>query len=255
MSKQNNTNTTNTTSINPFANLEAVTSANTTRKLAFTDILQTTAKSRATELVKSCTTPELAEQANRMLDSGDPADLLSLIHAVISDETIKQDATVLADCPTDDLPKMLESQRSNRSKAKRKGLRTSGITNVVDYVSAMYAELLIRETTGKSYNGGGNKLSDNHEELAANADLLDRKIASLASKKSRLSKLAALGDAAATTQLNEIEQELSELRALRPSKAKVSIKSVKLDDVRAALASLDESDMTPELLELMKKLG
>ena len=254
MKKQNNQNltTTEATTINPFNNLEAVVTKQTSRKLAYTNQLQATARARAIELTKACTDPERATKANTMLATGNVDILLGLIYDMFTDETIRQDAAFMEPATSDELAKMLESQRSNRSKAKRSGL--TAMTNVLGFISAMYAELMIRSVSGKAYNASGNKLTDDRTELAADSALLTKKINSLASKKSRLSKLA-IYDESAKTELEQVESELKELRALRPERTRTAVKSKLQDEVRAALASLKESDMTPELLELMKKLG
>lgn len=115
----NNTVRTNT---NPF---EALTSQNTSgavRRLDYTPALQEKARVRALDICKSKMTAEQAAQANTMMDSGNPTDLLALIAMFYDDEQIVTDAhAVLDGCTPDDLPKMLESQRSNRSKAKSLG--------------------------------------------------------------------------------------------------------------------------------------
>ena len=185
-----------------------------------------------------------------MLQDRTPESLLAFITTGLTSEDLTQAATVLDGCPEDDLPKMLESQRSNRSKAKRTGL--TAMPKVIDYVSSMVAELLIREKTGKAYNAAGTKLATDHEALAADQDLLTRKINSLASKKSRLNKLAAYDDKA-KAELAEVEAELQELRALRPTKTKKTVKSVKLDDLKAGLAagSISTEDLQA-LLEMVK---
>lgn len=250
--KQNKNNT-ETNVINPFAELQASTEANVTRRLDFTPVLQDKARTRATELCKACTTEDLQVKANRMMDTGAPADLLDLIHSVYDDETIKADSAVLDGCPEDELDKMLESQRSNRSKSKRAGLRTK-LTNTVAYISAMYAELLIREKTGKPYNAGSRQIEYDLDALKNDQDALKRKINSLASKKSRLTKLAEYDESAAS-ELAEVEGQLAELRALRPTKSHTAVKSVPVDVLKKALASLDKADMPEDVLELIEKIG
>lgn len=142
----------NTTTINPFEFVE--TAESKTRRLDFTPALQEKARARAVELIKTVGSErqDLADLANAMMDSGNPADLLTLINSIYDHETIVADSAVLDGCSEEDLAKMLESQRSNRSKAKRAGLRAK-LANTVAYISAMYAEMLIREKTGKVYNG------------------------------------------------------------------------------------------------------
>lgn len=239
---------------NPFESLDATSSsAGMIRRLDYTPALQTRARERATQLCKSCVTEELQLLANQMMNSGNPADLLNLIHAVYDESTITADSEVLEGCPDSDLAKMLESQRSNRSKAKRAGLRVK-LANTVSYISAMYAELMIRERTGKAYSASGNKIELNVDELAKDQDALKRKINSLASKKSRLSKLAEY-DEQAKSELLEVESQLAELRALRPTKTKTAVKSVPVDELKKALASLDASEIPSDILALIEKIG
>lgn len=252
MKKNQTTTAAAATAINPFDGLEATVTKQASRKLAYTDQLQATARARAIELTKACTSPELADKANTMLSTGSVDILIDLIHEVVSDETIRSDSEFMDLASSEELAKMLESQRSNRSKAKRSGLKS--MTNVLSFISAMYAELMIRSVSGKAYNASGNKLTDDRSVLAGDSELLAKKINSLASKRSRLVKLAVY-DESAKTELEQVEAELKELRALRPERTRTVVKSRLQDEVRAALSSLDEKDMTPELLELMKKLG
>lgn len=241
-----------TTTINPFEFAE--TAENKTRRLDYTPALQEKARARAVELIKTvgAERQDLADQANAMMDSGNPADLIALIEAVYDHDTIVADAAVLDGCPDDDLPKMLESQRSNRSKAKRAGLRAK-LHNTVAYISAMYAELLIREKTGKVYNGT-TTIELDMDALANDQEALKRKINSLASKKSRLSKVAQY-DAAAKAELDQVEADLASLRALRPNPVKTAVKSITADELRKALSLLNPDEVPAEVLELMQKIG
>lgn len=251
--KANNTNRKESVPTNnPFAMLASAPSEKAVHHLDYTPALQNKAHERAIELCKSCTTPELQEKANRMMDTGDAADLIDLIHSVFDDETIKSDATVLDGCPDGDLAKMLESQRSNRSKSKKAGLK-SKLQNTVAYISAMYAELLIRQKTGKAY-AGTTAITLDIDKLKSDDDLLKRKINSLASKKSRLHKLAEY-DEAAKAELNEVESQLAELRALRPNASRTAVKSVSVTELKKALKQLDKADLPEDVLALIEKLG
>lgn len=254
MNKNTEKSTTNQNA-NPFNFAAEVSTETKTRRLDFTPALQDTARARATDLVKLVSTErlDLADLANKMMDTGAPTDLLELIRAVYDDEKIKADAAVLDDCPDEQLAKMLESQRSNRSKAKRAGLRVK-LSNTVAYIAAMYAELLIREKTGKSYNGTNRQTELDYDQLATDTDMLGRKINSLASKKSRLTKLAQY-DEAAKAALEETEAELARLRSLRPTTTKSVVKSMDINTLREVLSKLDESELPDEVVELMKKLG
>lgn len=239
-----------TTVVNPFENLTAVTTTQSgTRKLAYTAVLQDKARAMTTDLIRRAGgDATLAPLANAMLADKTPESLLAFINAGIDAESMSAAALVLDGCPADDLPKMLESQRSNRSKAKRTGL--TAMPKVIDYVASMVGELLIRERTGKAYSTTG-KLPTDHDTLAADQDALVKRINSLASKKSRLVKLAAY-DTAAKAELDAVEAELQDLRALRPNKSKTVVKSIKLDDVKAALAAMSEEEKA-SLLALMQQ--
>lgn len=242
----------NTTTINPFEFVE--TAENKTRRLDFTPALQEKARARAVELIKTvgAERQDLADLANAMMDSGNPADLLTLINSIYDHETIVADAAVLDGCSEEDLAKMLESQRSNRSKAKRAGLRAK-LANTVAYISAMYAEMLIREKTGKVYNGS-TAIELDMDALANDPEALKRKINSLASKKSRLAKVAQY-DETAKAELDQVEADLASLRALRPAPTRTAVKSITTDELRKALAMLNPDEVPAEVLELMKKIG
>ena len=245
-----------TVSTNPFAFDLTATETSATRRLDFTPALQEKARARATELVKACANPEkpdLQAMANKMMDTGVAADLLDLIHAVYSEEDIQSDASVLDECPEEDLAKMLESQRSNRSKAKHTGLRTK-LPVTITYIASMYAELMIRVKTGKAYNGSARTLAVDVESLKNDPDQLKRKINSLASKKSRLSKLAEFDDEA-KTELDEVEAQLAELRALRPAKTRTAVKSMPVAELKKALKELDKDGLPEDLLALIAKIG
>ena len=240
---------TETPVVNPFESLAAVTTTQSgTRKLAFTGVLQDKARAMTTDLIRRAGgDAELAPLANQMLKDKTPESLLAFITKGIGAADLTEAAKVLDGCPEDDLPKMLESQRSNRSKAKRTGL--AAMPKVIDYVASMVGELLIREKTGKAYAATG-KLETDHEALAADQDQLVKRINSLASKKSRLTKLAAY-DATAKSELEAVEAELQELRALRPNKTKTTVKSVSITDVKAALAAMSDEEKA-SLLALMQ---
>jgi len=244
-----------TTNNNPFS-FEAEQDSSKTRKLAYTDTLINTASSKAHNLMtEGCSTDELKALANKMLE-GNPSDLVSLIQAVYGDEQIKADAEVLHGCDEDQLKRMLESRRSDRSVAKRKGLRTSAV-NCRAYISAMYAELMIREKLGMSYSGT-TTASDLDE---ADTDAVERKIRSLQSKQSRLRKLAAY-DADAKAELTGVQDEISRLQGLRPDKvvAKSALKDVSVTELRKALDTVDinslpeaEQEKIRSMIELLAR--
>lgn len=250
-----------TTTINPFAfATEELSTSSAIRRLDYTPALQEKARAMATELIKTVADrqdAELIEKANQMMDTGSAETLFSLVQDVFGDEAIVEASQVLQGCAEDDMPKMLESQRSNRSKAKKAGIR-SKMTNCVAYVSAGIAEMLLRQAMGKPYQGAGRNTELDTEALTGDPEALRRRINSLASKKSRLSKLANY-DEKARAELDEVEAQLAELRGMRPDKSKTVVtKSVQLKAVREALQSLsaEELEALPESMrELARKLG
>lgn len=240
---------------NPF---QFATEANDSksRKLAYTSILMDTANRRAHEVMtEKCNTPELKELANTMMD-GDPNILVQLLTEIYG-ETIKTDADILDGCDEDQLKKMMESRRSDRSTSKRKGIRTSAV-NCRSYISAMYAELMIREQLHTPYTGS---FAGSSELDETDLEAVGRRIKSLQSKKCRLKKLADYDEDAAT-ELSETEAEIERLSALRPTTrvaGKTVIKDLKLDELRDMLKTIDPETL-PEserdkLVDLMQKIG
>lgn len=211
-------------------------------------------RSRAANLMLTVSKdPELQALGARMLQ-GDPADLIELIGKVYDDEAIKADSILLDGATEEHLSSLLESRRSERSKTK-KTLATA--KDIKKYIAAMYAELLIREYWQKPYSSTSSGIVVDVNDL----DTVNRKIASLRSKKSRLKKLAAYEPAAAE-ELETIESELDELTALRPTTKTVTktiIKDASVEQVRDALKLIDSSKLSEEeqakLQDLMAKLG
>lgn len=243
--------------VNPFENLTAVdSSAATSRRLGYTPLLVDCANKRASEIMLKGS--EHAELANKVIADGMVADLLELINTVTPEGQIESDAALLDGCDDDQLARLLESRRSDRSKAKKKGLTTS-VTVCKAYISAMYAELMIRAKTGKAYTGSNAAADYDVDQLASDQDALNKKIASLRSKQSRLRKLAQF-DPQAKSELESLAEEINRLNALRTGtrRTRTTIKDTSIDDIRKALDSIDPETL-PEneratLLELMAKI-
>lgn len=244
---------------NPFAGLTAAASSNSdSRRMDFTPALINRANQRAQEVMLKGS--EHAELANKVINDGDTSDLLELIDTILGQELIAQDAEVLEGCDPDQLARLLESRRSDRSKAKKKGLNSSVIV-CKTYISAMYAELMIRIKMDKPYAGAPTALNYSIDELAKDQDALTRKIASLQSKQSRLRKLAEY-DEAAKSELSELQAEIARLSDLRTGtrvKTKTAVQSPDIEAIRATLKSIDPATLPVEdqekFLALMAKLG
>lgn len=242
------------TAENPFEALSAaVTQDHATRKLAWTDTLNSIAAERSLAVIKTASDKaELHELANRMMD-GNPADLLDLFAQTGVDALVHDDAAKLDGADEDTLKRMLESRRSDRSKAKRKGIRSS-MANCRTYVASMYAELVIRDAMGKPYTGTAGAQAIDVD--TTDAEAVSRKVKSLQSKKCRLKKLVEAGDETLREELDATVAEIERLSAYRPTvKSTTVVKSIKVDELRAALASLSEADLTDELRALKERIG
>lgn len=244
-----------TTNLFETLTAENVTTTGTGRRLNHTVELNRIAAERATEVIKKASeTPELRDLANKMLD-GDPADLMTLFEKAGALERVSTDAhDALDGADEDELKRLLESRRSDRSKCKRKGIGSSMLV-CRNYVACMYAELMVRDAMGKPYTGtrgvtGGSALDE------SDLDAVNRRVKSLQSKKCRIKKLADAGVPGAEAELTEVVAEIERLSALRPTRStgKVVVKSIKVDELRDALNKI-EGDVPAEILELMAKLG
>lgn len=240
---------------NPFAGIGAAeTKDSGFKKLDKTPELVATSNSRAHQFLKDMPGhPEMFADANQMLDTGDYSLTVKLLTDIIGVDTIVADAKFLADCTEETFSSLLESRRSDRSKTKAKGLRTS-IQVTEKFVACVYAEMLVRHASGKVYNPEATGSSVDEGDLKA----ITAKIKSLQSKASRL-KLPARYDDGMAKILKETQDEIARLSALRPTASKTAVKSIKADDLRAALKKLDmatvpESDRAA-YEELIAKLG
>lgn len=245
-----------TVKADPFAALmagqQSGDAATQSRKLDLTPVLTATAMQRALETIQTAAAREdLHALANQMMD-GDPAVLLSLFDATGISAHVADDAAALAGADEDQLKRLLESRRSDRSKCKHKGIKTN-IATCRAYVAAMYAELMVREAMGKPYTGAvGATASDVDTD---DLDAVNRRIKSLQSKKCRLGKLVQAGDETQRPEYEATVAEIERLQAFRPTTTKTVVKSVKVDELRAALALLKADEVPEEVRALMEKIG
>lgn len=248
-----------TTTQNPFETLSAAVTNEQSRKLDYTPVLISTAEARAHELMlATAKKPELHKLANSALDGAAP-ELINLISAVFDAETIKSDAACLEGADEDQLGRLLESRRSDRSKTKAKGPR-SDIRTAQRYIATMYAELMIRDYWQKPYAAPVSQVID-EDALKADQDALNRKIRSLQSKQSRLKRLAA-HDAGAQAEFEEVQADIERLKELRISTrvvTKQAVKDLQVDELRSVLSAIDPETLSEEdqasYIELMKKIG
>lgn len=247
----------NTTAINPFENLSVSTEATGTRRLSYSAALIARANELAQKVILGGT--EHAELAQKVISDAMTGDLLQLIDLTIGAEAIKSEADVLNGCSDEELAKLLESRRSDRSKAKKKGPATSMVV-CKTYISAFIAELLVRQKLGKDYQSAGSSRAAEYDpaELAKDQEALVRKIKSLQSKQCRLKKLADV-DPGAKEQYDQVVAEIARLNELRVGKTRVTtqkivIKADELTAVREMLKTIDPTTLAGDDAEKFEKL-
>ena len=253
--------TSDTPVVNPFDfSAMPVENKSESRRLDYTPALIDFANRRAQELMLNQVKlrPDLTSSVQKVLKDLNPNDLADLLTDYFG-ETIDSDAEVLDGCDDNQLGRLLESRRSDRSKAKTKYSKQPNMSNCKSYLSAMYAELMIRVQTGKPYSGSTNGQSVDVDE--SDLEAISRRVKSLQSKKCRLKPLAEYDDSA-REDLEEVEAEINRLNSLRPNTratTKVVVKDLSVDQIRAALKSISVEDLTEgeaeKYFELLQKLG
>ena len=191
------------------------------------------------EIVK--TDKAIGAQLMDCLKSGTAPVLFELLEDNFSDEIV-EDSEFLSGATESQLDRLLESRRSDRSTTKRKGFKT--LKAVMDYLAAGYAELVIRQASGKEYS------ATRGIELDGSEDAIKRRIASLRSKQSRNKKLALL-DPTVAEELEEVKAEIERLQGLL-GKAPSS-KQLK-SDLMSELKKLDLASLPPETADRIRKL-
>ena len=239
---------------NPFDFLSAGQTESKTNRIAYTPALKAQSEARTTELIHAVAKDQAKlDLFKECIETGKAVKMIDLIKSVFDEETIHTDSLILSGATEKEFDSLLESRRSERSKARAN--KIVSMDQAHKFFSAMYAEILVREAWNKPYEAAGTELDQ------SDLDAVNRKIKSLQSKKSRLNKLASY-DAQAKKELMEVEAEIERLGSLRPNSnvsSKTTIKSADVDTVRAALKQLDMSalseDEQAKVLALMAKLG
>lgn len=205
--------TTNNTEAMGFNFTEAAVAATTGRTIPGSAELISTCNTLALDAIKKASQdPEIGALA-AAVQSGDHAALEAFVEKAIEVPS----ADMLEGATEDELSRLLESRRSDRSKAKKAGLTT--LDTIRRYISAWIAELVIRAKSGKAYKaptGGGIVLDE-----SADRDTITRKIKSLQSKKCRLSQAyrvvvaAGADNEALRTEIEALDAEIARLNGIR----------------------------------------
>lgn len=200
--------------------------------------------------ISKSTDAELIASIQPILASGDYANTCELIGKFYDDATIADKTSFLKSCSSTELDRLLESRRSDRSKARKAGLAQ----NFPRFLADVIAEKAIRLTSGKQYNqSGAGTTAIDVEALAADQVALNKKIRSLQSRISVLrSKLQyAPADHPGHAEIARLQEQVRELQAHRVSTT--SHKTVAVTDKRS-LAEAVANMSDDERAELLKQL-
>lgn len=185
------------------------------------------------------TTKDMIDEA---LDSGTYSSACNLIETVIG----APQCGALAECTDDELSRLLESRRSDRSKTKKKGLRTN-VAVMLTYFAAVIAEMAIRAASGKEYVAQSAATTIDVEALALDQEALNKKIRSLQSKQSNLRRalkyIPADTDAPERDELKRVQAQIEELQSRRTSTVKtVTTKVPSAEVLKKAIAAMSEEE-------------
>lgn len=198
------------------------------------------------------TTKDMIDEA---LDSGTYSSACNLIEAVIG----TPQCGALAECTDDELSRLLESRRSDRSKTKKKGLRTN-VAVMLTYFAAVIAEMAIRAASGKEYVAQSAAATIDVEALALDQEALNKKIRSLQSKQSNLRRalkyIPADTDAPERDELKRVQAQIEELQSRRTSTVKtVSAKVPSAETLKQAIAAMSEEEKQALIAQLQAVNG
>lgn len=249
------TNTTSTTENTTVASLFQAASVSTASRAipgaAELQVFSQTAGNDIFMQLSASTDAELMQTVTGLLASGDYSDACKLVNQFYDDKKIAEGTAFLKKCDTAELDRLLESRRSDRSKARKAGLTTCFPRFLADVV----AEMAIRIASGKAYavSSTGHGAID-VEALAADQIALNKKIRSL---QSRISVLRSKGQYAPADwegfkQIEELKQTVNELMAHRVSTGNRTTKTVV--DKRTVADAIGNMS-ADELAELQAKIA
>ena len=233
---------------------QTVASATTGRGIPGAIELQQVSQVLANELfasISKSTDAELIASIQPILASGDYANTCELIGKFYDDTTIADKTSFLKSYSSTELDRLLESRRSDRSKARKAGLAQ----NFPRFLADVIAEKAIRLTSGKQYNQNSTGTTAiDVEALAADQVALNKKIRSLQSRISVLrSKLQfAPADHPGHAEIARLQEQVRELQAHRVSTGRVVTKTV-VD--KRTVADAISNMSADELAELQAKIA
>jgi len=207
--------------------------------------LISTCNTLALDAIKLASTdPEIGALA-AAVQSGDHEALVAFVDKAVE----VPDKSMLDGATEDELSRLLESRRSDRSKAKKAGLTT--LDTIRRYISAWIAELVIRAASGKAYKAPSTGFSVEDMD-GADRDAITKKIKSLQSKRCRLSQAyraivaAGVTDTVLKDQLDQIDadiKKLNDMRGVQPKAVKTSNTVPTNDQLAEYLKSLSPEEL------------
>lgn len=201
--------------------------------------------------ISKSTDAELIASIQPILASGDYANTCELISKFYDDTTIADKTSFLKSYSSTELDRLLESRRSDRSKARKAGLAQ----NFPRFLADVIAEKAIRLASGKQYNQNSTGTTAiDVEALAADQVALNKKIRSLQSRISVLrSKMQfAPADHPGHAEIARLQEQVRELQAHRVSTSRVVTKTV-VD--KRTVADAISNMSADELAELQAKIA
>lgn len=238
-------NKTNKKEATGFAFADTSVQAVTGRTIPGSQELISTCNTLALDAIKKASTePEIGALA-AAVQSGDHEALVAFVDKAVE----VPDKSMLDGATEDELSRLLESRRSDRSKAKKAGLTT--LDTIRRYISAWIAELVIRAASGKAYKAPSTEFSVEAMD-GADRDAITRKIKSLQSKRCRLSQAyraivaAGVTDTVLKDQLDQIDADikaLNDMRGVQPKAVKTSNTVPTNDQLAAYLKSLSPEEL------------
>lgn len=244
----NNTNRTEATGFN-FTGTSA--QAVTGRTIPGSQELISACNELALDAIKLASTdPEIGKLA-AAVQTGDHEALVAFVDKAVE----VPDKSMLDGATEDELSRLLESRRSDRSKAKKAGLTT--LDTIRRYISAWIAELVIRAASGKAYKAPSTGFSVEDMD-GADRDTITKKIKSLQSKRCRLNQayraIVAAGaqNAELKNQIDQLDVEIKKLNDLRGVQPK-AVKATNTVPTNDQLAEYLKSLSPEELQDMLAK--
>lgn len=213
----------------------------TTRGIPAAQELGNASRELTMDLFKKMTKDaELGSKVSDAVNTGEYQPMVDVLNSVFDEASFK--LAVLDSITEDEQKRLLESRRSDRSKTKKAGFKT--LEDYRRYISAVIAEMMVRNALGLTYKSSTAGVSYDIDELAQDQDALNRKIRSLQSKVSVLRKDIQYkpDNWPGHTIIKSTEAEIEELKARRISTHTTATKTVSMKAVQNSIAAMSAEE-------------